>query len=116
MLANLVAGAGVGWVCNLCFGPDWNMVLAMFAGMALGMVLSLLPSVGFGALFGAMEVMVPVMTTGMVAGMVVAMEASHGHLGSSAALGHGALCGLVVLVATYAANAALRRRSPRWTP
>jgi len=115
LLANVATGALVGLVMAGLFGPAWNMLLAMFAGMALGMAISLPPALLFGAFFGAMEVMVPVMTTGMVAGMLVSMAAAMGEV----ALGHGASLGAWsgagVMLATYVANALIRRRTPRWT-
>ena len=115
LLANASVGAAVGLICAACFGPAWNMVLAMFAGMALGMALSLPPALGFGALFGAMEVMVPVMTTGMVAGMVVSMAGAMGEVSLARGAQLGLTSGVGVMVATYAANAVIRRRAPRWT-
>ncbi len=115
LLANCVVGAIVGAFTALIFGPGWNMIVAMIAGMAIGMALSLPPALGFGAFFGAMEVIVPVMTTGMVAGMIVSMAAARGEVTSAAGLRLGAGSGLCVLIATYAANAIIKRRTPTWT-
>ena len=115
LLANSLAGALVGTISALVFGPAWNMILAMFVGMAIGMVLSGPPAFGFAALFGAMEVMVPVMTTGMVAGMVVSMAAAMGEVSIVEGLRMGTLSGVGVMVATYVANAAIKQRAPKWT-
>ncbi|MBW2399714.1 MAG: hypothetical protein JRG80_10615 [Deltaproteobacteria bacterium] len=97
------------------FGPSWNMLLAMFAGMALGMALSMPFALVAGALFGAMEVMLPVMTTGMVAGMIVSMAAAMGDIGFAWAARAGAYSGIVVVVATYFANAWIKRKASQWT-
>ena len=115
VLANLSVGALVGLASAAAFDPDWNMILAMLAGMAMGMALSLPALLGFVALFGAMEVMVPAMTTGMVAGMVVSMSATMGDLALGPAAVLGAKCGLGVLIAIYLANVIVKRRTPVWT-
>lgn len=113
--SNLTAGACVGGVCALVLPTGWNMFVAMVAGMALGTVLSLPLGFLFSGLFGALETLLPVMTTGMVAGMVVAMQSSMVTMRFSDASRLGALCGCVVLVASYLANAWIRPRAKRWT-
>ena len=115
VLANSVVGALVGLASAAVFGPGWNMIIAMLAGMALGMVISLPALLGFVVLFGAMEVMVPAMTTGMVAGMVVSMSATMGDLTLAQAALLGAKSGLGVLVAIYLANVVVKRRAALWT-
>jgi hypothetical protein len=115
LIVNTTVGALVGLACAALFGPAWNMWLAMVIGMALGMAMALVLSLGlFALLFGAMEVMVPAMLTGMVAGMVVGMAAPMMEVSLGDGARWGALLGLLCLVMTYAANAALKRQnSPR---
>ena len=113
--SNVVAGALVGGVCAWLLPPEWNMAVAMIAGMALEMVTSLPAAFLLSGLFGAMETLLPVMTTGMVAGMVVAMRASLTVIRPEDAVRIGGLCGLTVVIATYAANAFIRPRAARWT-
>ena len=115
VLANSVVGALVGLASAAVFGPGWNMIIAMLAGMALGMVISLPALLGFVVLFGAMEVMVPAMTTGMVAGMVVSMSATMGPLSFASAAVLGVKSGLGVLAAIYLANIIVKRRAALWT-
>ncbi len=115
VLANSVVGALVGLASAAVFGPGWNMIIAMLAGMALGMVISVPALLGVVVLFGAMEVMVPAMTTGMVAGMVVSMSATMGPLSFASAAVLGVKSGLGVLVAIYLANIIVKRRAALWT-
>ena len=115
LAANGFAGALVGVAMALIFGPSWNMILAMFAGMGIGMILSMFVALPCGAFFGAMEVMVPVMTTGMVAGMVVSMAAAMEEVSLFRGAEIGVMCGVVTLLACYAANALIRRRGSKWT-
>ena len=115
LAVNVAAGIVVALVSAALFGPGWNMVLAMIVGMALGMMISLPIAIASGALFGAMEVMIPVMTTGMVAGMVVSMAAAMDEIGLGSAARLGAYSGIGVAIATYVANALIKRRGVPWT-
>lgn len=97
--------AGVAWMPH-ALGFWLGMLVSMLGSMAVTMLLALTVLL---RLFGAMEVMIPTMLGGMVANMVVCVL---GHFyGWSAADGAalGALLGLAVLFATYAANARLTR-------
>lgn len=101
----LCGWAGIAWMPHaLGFWP--GMLVSMAASMALTMLLALTVLLRW---FGAMEVMIPTMLGGMTANMVVcALGHLHG-LGAAQGAGFGALIGLAVLFATYAANAALTR-------
>jgi hypothetical protein len=115
LLANGFAGAVIGSLMTLVFGPSWNMFLAMLVGMGIGMLVSTFIALPLGALFGAMEVMVPVMTTGMVAGMVVSMAAAMEEVPFMRGAELGVMCGVVTLIACYVANSLIRRRASKWT-
>ena len=115
LAVNILVGAMVGGLMALMFGPAWNMFAAMIVGMALGMLVSVPLAFVASRLFGAMEVMLPVMTTGMLAGMAVPMVASMAaHTFGDGAL-MGGVCGLAVFVATYVANAFIKRKASEWT-
>lgn len=114
VLANLFAGALIGGVCALLFGPGWNMWVAMLVGMPLGMIIALPLAITLGALFGAMEVMLPTMTTAMLVSMVIPMMAAMGQITVLAASELGAVLGLCCLALCYLANARLRRRASPW--
>jgi len=97
--------AGIAWMPHaLGFWP--GMLLSMIASMALTMLLALTLLLRW---FGAMEVMIPTMLGGMIANMTVCALGHHYGLGAAQGAGLGALIGLAVLFATYAANAALTR-------
>lgn len=115
LVMNTLAGALVGGLMALMFGPGWNMFVAMIAGMALGMIIALPPSLLGSALFGAMEVMLPVMTSGMVAGMVVSMRASMNSMSFIDGAEVGGLCGVAVMIATYTINVIVKPRAEKWT-
>lgn len=115
LFANATAGALVGLFMAWLFDPGWNMFAAMVLGMAIGMLLSLPLAIVLGAFFGAMEVMLPVMTSGMVAGMVVSMAASMGEVGLAWGAQLGGCSGVVVMIGTYLANAAIRSKGSQWT-
>ena len=104
-----LTGALAGVVCAFVIPEGWHMLAAMAVGMVAGMALSIPLSIVLGIAFGAMELMIPVMLTGMVAGMVLAMAAAARSLGYVSAGGQGAAIGLLCLMATYMANAALGR-------
>ena len=115
VFSNVVVGALIGVACVWLLPSEWNMVVTMIAGMVFGMVVSLPLAFLLSGLFGAMETLLPVMTTGMVAGMVVAMQSSLTTMQPEDAARIGGSCGFAVVVATYLANAFIRRRATRWT-
>jgi hypothetical protein len=108
--SNALIGAFCGWAGAVwmphMFGFWPGMLVSMLGSMIVTMALALTVLL---RLFGAMEVMVPTMLGGMLANMTVCVL--HYFYGASALLGAavGALIGLAVLFATYAANAALIR-------
>jgi hypothetical protein len=104
-----LTGALAGAVCVAIIPQGWHMLAAMAIGMIAGMTLSIPLSIVLGILFGAMELMIPVMLTGMAAGMVLAMEVAGQPLGFFDAAVRGAAIGVLSLVATSLANAALCR-------
>lgn len=111
LLVNTAVGALVGLICAALFHPGWNMWVGMFLGMTLGMAIALVLSLGlFAVVFGAMEVMVPAMLTGMIAGMVVGMAAPMTEVSLWDGARWGGLLGVGCLIATYAANAVLKRQ------
>jgi hypothetical protein len=91
--------------------PTWHMLTAMLAGMAAGMGLSLILMPVFVGLFGAMEVMLPVMLTAMLAGMAFGMAGAMHVLTTLEVLLGGGLCGILVLLLTYAADAGMHGKS-----
>ncbi len=115
LACNAAAGAVIGALMVLIVGPEWNMFVAMVIGTVVGTVLSIPLALLAAGMFGAMEVLVPVMTTGMATGMVVSAVATDAVLttGSGAVLG--LEVGVVVLIATYLANAVIRGKASRWT-
>lgn len=97
--------AGIAWMPHaLGFWP--GMAVSMIASMALTMLLSLTVLLRW---FGAMEVMIPTMLGGMAANMTVCALGHRYGLSGAQGAGLGALIGLAVLFAIYAANAALTR-------
>ena len=104
-----LTGALAGAVCAALIPQGWHMLVAMAIGMIAGMALSIPLSILLGIFFGAMELMIPVMLTGMAAGMALAMAAAEEPVALSAAGVRGAAIGVLCLVATYLANAVLRR-------
>jgi hypothetical protein len=104
-----LTGALAGLVCAIFIPAGWSMSPSMLVGMLIGMALSMPLAIVLGIFFGAMEVMIPVMVTGMAAGMALAMAAAGGPLALSTAAVRGAAIGICCLIATYLANAALRR-------
>ncbi len=109
-LSNVSAGMCSAWLATFIADPSWGMLSAMLAGMSAGMLLSLFLMPLFVSLFGAMEVMLPVMLSAMLAGMVFGMLDAMHALDTFEALTGGALIGMLVLVSTYAIDAALKLR------
>ena len=110
-LSNALIGALCGWA-GVVWMPHalgfWGgMLVSMLASMVVTMVLSLTVLLHF---FGAMEVMVPTMLGGMAANMLACVLAHFFGFSLSECVAIGALTGLAVLFATYAANAALTRK------
>ena len=105
ILSVTTTGVAVSLTCLALTPSDWNMFIAMLAGMAIGMITALVIS---GALFvryfGAMEVMVPSMLTGILTGMVVSMAATMTSPGYSTVAYFGIAIGLLTLLATYFLN------------
>ena len=106
-LSNGIMGVASAWLAIAIIDPAWHMLAAMLAGMAAGMGLSLVLMPLFVALFGAMEVMLPVMLTAMLTGMVFGMAASMYVLTTPEVGLGGGLCGILVLLLTYAADAGM---------
>ena len=105
ILSVATTGAAVSLACLALTPSDWNMFIAMLAGMAIGMITALVIS---GALFvryfGAMEVMVPSMLTGMFTGMFISMAATMSSPTYSASACFGVVTGLITLFSTYYFN------------
>lgn len=108
ILTNLTAGAVAGGLCAAAFGPAWEMLPAMVAGMLLGMAVATPIAVIAGIWFGAFEVMLPTMVTGMLSGMAVAMAAVEFAIDAQAGVLYGCISGLLALAFTYLMNAMLR--------
>jgi len=108
LLANILVGAVVGWLCAALVSTGWNMWLAMFICMALGMFIALLMWLPLGYFFGAMEVMVPAMLTGMISGMAVGMWGAMHALSAASAIQLGATCGLICIVFIWVFNNSIR--------
>lgn len=111
VLANGGVGMASAWLATAVVDPSWHMLVAMLAGMVAGMVLSMILMPLFVGLFGAMEVMLPVMLSAMVAGMVFGMTAAMYVLTGPVVVLGGWLAGLLVLLLTYTADAAMHGRS-----
>jgi hypothetical protein len=109
-LSNGIMGMASAWLATLIVDPSWHMLTAMLAGMASGMGLSLILMPLFVSLFGAMEVMLPVMLTAMLAGMAFGMAGATYVLNALEILLGGGLIGILVLLLTYAADAAMNSR------
>jgi hypothetical protein len=110
ILSNTVMGAAAAWLAAVLVDPSWTMPAAMFAGMLAGMGLGLVLMPVLVGLFGAMEVMLPVMLTTMLSGMVFGMAGAMQALTGPALLLGGGSIGLLVLLLTYAIDAALHGR------
>jgi hypothetical protein len=108
LFANILVGAVVGWLTALIVSPGWNMWIAMFVMMPVGMLLSMLLWMPMSIYLGAMEVMLPTMFTGMFSAMVIGMDAAMAPMASAVAFKHGAVIGLVVIVAIWVVNNSLR--------
>jgi hypothetical protein len=105
-------GAAAAWLSAAIVDPSWSMPAGMFAGMLAGMGLGLLLVPVFVGLFGAMEVMLPVMLTAMLSGMVFGMaDATQVPAVQLLLLGGGSI-GILVLLLTYAVDAALHGKAP----
>lgn len=107
VLSNASMGMASAWLATVVSGPDWHMLAAMLAGMGAAMALSMALMPLYVGLFGAMEVMLPVMLTAMVAGMLYGMLDTMFTLPLSWVLGGGMVTGILVLLLTYAADAAM---------
>lgn len=101
-----MAGA---WLATVVTGPDWHMLTGMFAGMGTAMALSMVLMPFYVGLFGAMEVMLPVMLTAMLAGMIFGMLDTMFPLETLWILCGGMMIGILVLLLTYLADAAMHR-------
>ena len=111
VLSNAVMGAAAAWLAAAIVDSSWSMAAGMFAGMLAGMGLGLLLIPVFVGLFGAMEVMLPVMLTAMLSGMVFGMaDAMRAPAVPVWLLGGGAI-GILVLLLTYAVDAALHGKA-----
>ena len=109
LISNLATGAFVGGLCTAVITLNWEVSIAMVAGMAIGMAVSLPAGVLFGSLFGALEVFLPVMTTGMIAGMAVGMRSSMDVIAFVDAVLVGGACGVGIVIVTYLANLWIQR-------
>lgn len=107
-LANLLLGVIVGVISWAIVGPGWNMIVAMFAMMALGMLLGLVFFFPAAIKLGAMEAMVPLMFTGMLSGMVVGMAGAMMPVPLADALAMGAASGVAGIGFIWVANSMLR--------
>lgn len=110
ILTNVVAGVAAALGARALVGPQWNVLLAMPAGMAVGAFASLPIAFLFVPLFGAFEVMLPAMLTGMISGMLVGMREAMRPLSPVEAAGWGALSGIASIAWVYALTAWVRRR------
>lgn len=108
--AGVVGGTVAAWIVS----PGWPMLAGMIGGGVLGMSAMAPALIVFSPLLGAHEVLVPSSLAGAAAGMVVGMRAAQGH----AALGEGAVMGVIVGLVTFAGvyvlNAFLTRGTRRW--
>jgi len=110
VLSNAVMGMAAAWLVTLLVDTSWPMPAGMAVGMASGMGLGLLLMPVFVGLFGAMEVMLPVMLTAMFSGMVFGMAGAMQTAAPQMLLLGGGSIGILVLLLTYAVDAALRGR------
>lgn len=106
--SNALVGAFSGWA-GVVWMPHalgfWlGMAVSMAGAMAVTMLLALTVLLRY---FGAHEVMMPTMLGGMTANMTVCTLAHFYGVSAVDGLWIGALIGLAVLFATYAANARL---------
>lgn len=107
-LSNTVMGTSAAWLAGVIVDPSWTMPGGMLVGMLAGMGLGLLLMPVLVGLFGAMEVMLPVMLTAMVSGMVFGMAGAMQVPTLQLLLAGGAAIGILVLLLTYAVDAALQ--------
>ncbi len=107
-IANVVVGVIVGLICWAIVVPGWNMILTMFAMMALGMLIALILFPLAAIRLGAMEAMVPMMFSGMLSGMAVGMAATMMPLPLNDAATLGAASGAAGIVFIWIANSLLR--------
>jgi len=110
VLSNAVTGMAAAWLAVLLVDTSWPMLAGMAVGMLSGMGLGLLLMPAFVGLFGAMEVMLPVMLTAMLSGMVFGMAGAMQAAALQTLLLGGGSIGILVLLLTYAVDAALRGR------
>lgn len=73
-LAGMLTGVLTALAVRAVVGPNWDMVIAMLAGMAVGMGVHLSLLVLLTPLLGAFEVMIPGGIIGMYGGMLFGMR------------------------------------------
>jgi len=109
-LAGAIVGAATATVVRMVIWPGMDMVLAMMIGMGLGMALHLVLGFVCGPVIGMFNAMVPASIIGMYGGMFFGMRDSMaaGSRTLAAAIGVGAIFGLVVVAAVRYYDSALR--------
>ena len=113
-IGHYTAGASIGALTALAVRafvwPGMDMVIAMLLGMGVGMLVHVVLGLVLAPLLGMFETMAPAMVIGMYGGMLFGMRDSMG-AGSAtlpAALGVGALFGLLVVFAVKMYDRVLR--------
>lgn len=98
-LAGSLTGSLTAFAVRAVIGPQWDMVVAMFVGMAVGMLIHLSLLLLIIPLLGTFEVMMPGAVIGMYGGMLFGMRDSmqQTYISLNTALVVGALFGLVVV-------------------
>lgn len=98
-LAGILTGVLTALAVCAIVGPNWDMVMAMLAGMAVGMGVHLSVLVLLVPLLGAFEVMIPGGIIGMYGGMLFGMRDAmqHNVISLRQALAVGGLFGFMVV-------------------
>jgi hypothetical protein len=98
-LAGSLTGLLTAFAVRAVIGPQWDMVVAMFVGMAVGMLIHLSLLLLIIPLLGTFEMMMPGAVIGMYGGMLFGMRDSmqQTYVSLNSALAVGVLFGLVVV-------------------
>jgi len=109
-LSGMLVGAVTALGVRMLVKPGMDMVIAMLIGMGLGMVVHFVLGLILAPAIGMFEAMIPASLIGMYGGMFFAMRDSMaaGSRTLTAALGVGALFGLIVVAGVHFYDQTLR--------